>query len=194
MLLEGLRAGEELLQAQGPYPGRFSQEEDLLLHRRGGQYLLAMKLYYGRRHYLAWVELYNIAEGFFRSPLEGTLLGLLAASLGPGEALHVEYGQDGETREALILGAPAACTRLGHLLWGLGFSWFKDYYIAEGFREGGQKLQAEKPLDGRALSRHRQALRAELEAFLRKPPPENPSLRGARARATKLLQELRHPA
>ncbi|MHA1209321.1 MAG: DUF1122 family protein [Candidatus Freyarchaeota archaeon] len=33
---------------------------------------------------------------------------------------------------------------LGYKLFQLGFTWFKDWYFAEGFWEGGVKLQGEK--------------------------------------------------
>lgn len=63
----------------------------------------------------------------------------------------IAYGP-GETERALRRKVPPAATPLGLALLGAGCRWLKDYYYAEGGREGHAKLQGELPLDdaGRA--------------------------------------------
>lgn len=62
---------------------------------------------------------------------------------------------------------PPPVSRLGYKLFKLGFTWFKDWYFAEGFWEGRQKLQGEKPNDESRIRQFKQ-IYIEVEAFLEK--------------------------
>jgi hypothetical protein len=52
-----------------------------------------------------------------------------------------------------------------------GFTWFKDWYFPEGFMEGDQKLQAEKPIDEHASQRHRARWVREINVFIERAGP-----------------------
>lgn len=135
-------------------------------------HLLCMAYYPGKKpHYRPWIELFCIRENvagvsYFGSEVEDKLLEFLCAALGPGGKIFIEYYHDRETYCGLAIGIPPAITRQGYKLLNLGFTWFKDWYFAEGGHEGGQKLQAEKPLDENARRKHMQKMKAEVEAFL----------------------------
>ena len=103
-----------------------------------------------------WVDLHDV---------DPRLLTPVARVLGPGGAIMVAYGQ-GETERALRRKVPPAATPLGLELLQAGCRWLKDWYFAEGGREGHAKLQGELPLDDAHRRRAEQALRAELEAFV----------------------------
>jgi len=158
--------------------GRFREEAnyELYLGSEAGARLLVVKCFAGRQPYYArWVEVFAVlpeveVEGrrvsFAGSELEALLLDLLARELGGGEPLFIEYTYDAETSKLLRLGAPPAVTRLGFLLFQLGFTWFKDWYFPEGFMEGGPKLQCKKPASEEARLRHLARLREEVAAFI----------------------------
>lgn len=167
-LAKGVKADGRRLFARGAAPGRDAREEDLEVFRGNGREsrVLLMKLFQDGGGLYPWAELYTIFEGFHGSEAEEALLSLVAVDLPPGGAVHVEYEGDPETREGLLAGYPPPATRLGALLLYLGFTWFKDWYFAEGFREGGRKLQAEKALDEEARLRHLSSIRRELDGFL----------------------------
>jgi hypothetical protein len=93
------------------------------------------------------------------------LLGPLARALGPGGSIMVAYGH-GETERALRRKAPPAATPLGLALLDAGCRWFKDWYFAEGGREGHAKLQGELPLDDVHRRRAEAAVASELRSFL----------------------------
>jgi len=158
--------------------GRFREEAnyELYLGPGAGARLLVVKCFAGRPPYYArWVEVFavlpEVEVGGRRTPfagseLEALLLGLLAERLRGGESLFIEYTYDAETSKLLRLGAPPAATRLGFLLFQLGFTWFKDWYFPEGFMEGGPKLQCEKPASEEARLRHLSRLKEEVAAFV----------------------------
>lgn len=137
-------------------------------------HLLCMAYYPGQKpHYRPWIELFCIREkvagvSYFGSEVEDRLLEFLCAAIGPGSKLFIEYYHDRETYCGLAMGIPPAITRQGYKLLNLGFTWFKDWYFAEGGHEGGQKLQAEKPLDENARRKHMLRIKAEVEAFLKR--------------------------
>lgn len=140
--------------------------------------LLFAKVFFGRGpHFRPWVEVFGMSQSirwgkhplaYFGSALEDRLLTDYALALHPGETLHVEYQEDLETRQGLLRSFPPQVTRLGFKLWKLGFSWFKDWYFAEGEREGGLKLSANKPLDESLQKVRVQKALKEIESFLRK--------------------------
>jgi hypothetical protein len=71
-----------------------------------------------------------------------------------------------ETKIALDRGYPPIVTAIGSLLFtaGCGFG-FKDWYFAEGGREGPEKLQGFKPQDSESAKRKAAYLLGELEMF-----------------------------
>lgn len=159
--------------------GRFAEEMYIALAVIRGEErspLADAILFRGRPpHYRAWIEIFaqrpTIHIGrevirFFDSAVERTLLAEASAALGPGDAIFVDCEADEETLTAMRWGVPDAITRLGFLLFRLGFTWFKPWYYPEGFREGGQKLQAEKPLDPAARARHVRAVQEDVRRFL----------------------------
>lgn len=195
-LQKGIRADGSTIYAVPAGPGRFAVEEDLevfVKNQEGESRIVLIKLYHGRGdHHLPWAEMFAIDEGFYGSKAEKVLLGHLAGHLGPGAALYVEYDGDKETREALMRGVPPAATRLGFMLYGLGFTWFKDWYFPEGALEGGRKLQGEKPLDEEAHTRHLLSIRKELAAFVGQYPlpEENAVISASVRRARELCKAL----
>lgn len=195
-LQKGIRADGSTIYAKPAGPGRFAVEEDIevfLKTPEGESRIVLIKLYHGRgAHYLPWAEVFAIDEGFYGSKAEGKLLKLLAGHMGPGAALYVEYEGDIETRDGLMRGVPPAATRLGFMLYMLGFTWFKDWYFPEGALEGGRKLQGEKPLDGEARVRHLHSMRKELAAFVGQSPPpgENAVISASVRRARELCKAL----
>lgn len=166
-LAAGITVGELKILARKTSRGRFAEETNLeVLVKRGfyDDYLLTVKVFHGRRPFARpWAEIFNINNllsldgeplAFFGSSIEDSVMKVFADSLRGGESIFVEYFEDKETLDVLKEGLPAPLTRLGFKLFCLGFTWFKDWYFPEGFLEGGQKLQAEKPLDEEARARH----------------------------------------
>ncbi|BAN90490.1 DUF1122 family protein [Aeropyrum camini] len=158
--------------------GRFSGEFFLAVRVEGGGGLLELcnsLAFCGRGFYRPWIEIYNVSPslptiGFSStagSPVEAVLLDLAAEALGPAEPLYVEYAWDSETLYQIQRGAPAPASRLGFELWRRGFRWFKVWYHPEGFMEGGEKIQAEKPLGRDHEERLVGEVRRELEGFVR---------------------------
>ncbi|MBS7251933.1 MAG: DUF1122 family protein [Candidatus Freyarchaeota archaeon] len=160
--------------------GRFREEENLEIYvNRGGldSRLLDVKVFYGRPPYhTPWIEFFNIIPPtvlggekleFFDSPIENELLTVFSQALSEGESIFVEYYEDEETRKQLGAGLPPPVSRLGYKLFMLGFTWFKDWYFAEGFWEGGQKLQGEKP-NRESKSRQLASIYIEAKSFLEK--------------------------
>ena len=100
-------------------------------------------------------------------------LKIFANSLGNGEKIYVEYIDDKETSFGLTYNFPPAITRLGYILFNLGFTWFKDWYFPEGGSEGGQKLQGEKPLNEEFKKKHLKKIHKDVEIFLNKTKEQN---------------------
>jgi hypothetical protein len=178
-LTEGIPLDGLTLFAKRPKAGRFRREFDLDVCLREGaeeEHLLFLKAFTGwMPDYRPWVELFGIRFSlplgkqqieFADSAIETELLSLVADFLEPASHIFVEYYGDDETRRALEAGVPPAATRLGHKLFQLDFTWFKDWYFPEGFLEGGQKLQAQRPLDEESRARQLLKIREGLERFL----------------------------
>ena len=68
----------------------------------------------------------------------------IARRVGPGGSIMVAYGV-GQTEAALRRRVPPAATPLGRALIAAGCRWLKDWYFAEGGREGATKLQGTLP-------------------------------------------------
>jgi len=178
-LERGLRVSDYILYVDTVTAGRFREETDLDLYVRNGTHkahVLYVKIFDGRRPwYKPWIELFGIDRNitinsasipYIDSAFERRLLTTFSSALSAGENIFVDYHNDVETKKQLAAGFPAVVTRLGSKLHSLGFTWFKDWYFPEGYMEGEQKLQAEKPLDGGSRNRHLREIRASVETFL----------------------------
>lgn len=179
-MVEGLSVEGFQVYCKKVSKGRFREEENLEIYVKSGgleSRLLDVKIFYGRPPYhTPWVEFFNIRTPtvlggetleFFDSPIEDELLTNFSQALGEGESIFVEYYEDEETRKQLGAGLPPPVSRLGYKLFMLGFTWFKDWYFAEGFWEGGQKLQGEKP-NRESKSRQLKSIYSEAKSFLEK--------------------------
>ncbi len=182
-LNRGIHIADFELYTHAVTPGRFREENDLDLYVRNGTseaHMLFAKVFRGRKPwYKPWFELFGIdatvalnstAVPYFDSLLEQSLLTVFASALDPGENIFVDYHNDTETKNQLTAGFPAVLTRLGSKLYERGFTWFKDWYFPEGYMEGEQKLQAEKPLNGDSRNRHLRRIRSAVESFLDSAP------------------------
>jgi hypothetical protein len=137
-------------------PGRFGGESRVVIAAGGAR---ARGLWFGGRPALGlrpWVDL---------DAADPDALPAIARALGPGASIMVGYGGD-DTERALRRRVPAAATPLGLALLRAGCRWLKDWYFAEGGREGHTKLQGELPLDATHRRRAERGLRTDLEAFL----------------------------
>jgi hypothetical protein len=160
--------------------GRFSEEVNYEVYVGRGEAwvrLLAVKMFNGRPpFYRRWVELFHILPEvsfkglkyvFLNSPQERELVKCLSSQLSGGEKIFIEYIYDDETYKALEAGIPTPLTRLGYMLLENGFTWFKNWYFAEGFMEGSPKIQGEKPLDENHRMRLLREICGEVEDFLK---------------------------
>ena len=164
-------------------PGRFAEELnfEMLL---GKKTVAHGKQFLGRRYYSPWIEV--TVHGKHRE----AVLVLLCNLLPPGSHIMVEYSGDRETGEGLTHAVPAPATPLGNVLWRCGCRWFKDWYFAEGFMEGGIKLQGEKPLNASEKRKLEAAARRELHEFMLRDDKGTVFSR-ARKRAGALLKSLK---
>jgi hypothetical protein len=180
-IAEGIEIDNYKIYAKKILKGRFREEENLDICIRNDNNespLLLIKVFYGRTpYYKPWVEFYNIIGRitfahsdfeYFGSLVEEKLLSLFAHCIGTSEKIFVEYRGDEETRNQLYTGFPVPVTRLGYLLYQKGFTWFKDWYFPEGFMEGEQKLQGEKPSDEASKERHIKDIEHEVGSFVQK--------------------------
>ncbi len=179
LIRNGIRVSSYTVRAARVRQGRFAEEinADVVIEKGAcREDLLHMKIFTGRPpYYRPWIEVFGIAPEpricgktikYFDSPVEDVVLKTVADALEGGERLFVEYYRDVETMKALELGVPPPATRLGHKLFVLGFTWFKDWYFPEGFMEGGPKLQAEKALNEYQRNEALRKILGELEAFV----------------------------
>lgn len=131
--------------------------------------VMYMGIYQGNPpHYSPWIEWFSIEPSLFGSPffdsdIEESLLELCSSALTPGGKIFMEYSQDKETLRDLTIGVPTPLTRMGFLMLSHGFTWFKDWYFPEGFNEGGQKLQGEKPLNKERRKEHMKVIREKVK-------------------------------
>ncbi len=98
---------------------------------------------------------------------EERLFRLICDLIPPGGHIMVKYSSHPLTARALIFGVPPAATPLGYLMYRGGCRWYKDWYFAEGFMEGEEKLQASKPLDESRMRSKTAQIRDELREYLR---------------------------
>ena len=205
--LEALRTGIHVdghtLSIRKTLGGRFREEQNIELRIRSEDtetYVCYAKVFHGRPpDYAPWVELFDINERlelnnrticYFDSSFEDSVLRLFADNLDAGAKMFVEYCNDDETKAQLDAGVPIVISRLGCKMFRLGLTWFKDWYFPEGYMEGNQKLQGEKPLDCNARKRHVRSISEELSSFSQKFSHEDTN-RSYVGRAIARLGELR---
>ena len=173
-MVRGVRAGGLMLRGQARR-GRFPEETNISVSVCAGgccEDLFHVKAFSGRPpYYRPWIEVYNISASptcgpGFGGPVEDLVIGLASRALGPGERLFVEYTWDPVTLWELESGVPPRLSRLGFKLFSHGFTWVKDWYYPEGFMEGAQKLQGEKPLTSRDVERHLEEAAREAASVL----------------------------
>ncbi len=164
--LQGTRAGAHTLQVTGVQPGAFAGVFSFRLQVRERTVVSGL-FYRGSRYIKPWLELeYTPLSGDELDPDGEALFQLLAGLIPAGGHISVAYLEHTITARALISGVPAAATPIGYLLWRCGCRWYKDWYFAEGWKEGGIKLQGEKPLTGERARENTRKIVAELMAFL----------------------------
>ena len=95
---------------------------------------------------------------------------LLCDQLPPGSHIMVPYRTHRITAMALIFLVPPAASPIGYLLYLGGCRWYKDWYFAEGFLEGEEKLQASKPLDEARKREKTAVIKRELKQYLEREP------------------------
>ena len=96
-----------------------------------------------------------------------------------------------ETQQGLLVDIPEVTTPLGYLLFKAGFISFKDWYYAEGWREGTIKLQGFKAQDEKHRQQKLRELRVIITQFLaQEPNPRNQLEKSARTRALEIIQKL----
>ena len=143
--LDGKRLGDHTVRLGTVTRGAFAGVFSFSLRING--FTIVSGLYYaGSKWIKPWLEVDYTPVAALEG-LEEELFHILAELIPPGGHLSVFYGVHKVTARALLAGVPPAATPLGFLLWQSGFRWFKDWYFAEGWKEGGMKLQGEKPLN-----------------------------------------------
>jgi len=180
-IIKGIIINDFIIYAKRISKGRFLEEENLDIYikrERLEKHLLYIKIFHGRKpYYRPWIEFFGINTqinlggiiiNYFGSIFEHRLLLLFSKFLNKGGKIFIEYHGDEETIKQLEAGAPPSITRLGYKLFKLGFTWFKDWYFPEGFIEGGQKLQAEKPMNNKEKNRQIEHIKDEVKKFLEK--------------------------
>lgn len=135
----------------------------------------------------------SLTEGL----LDIELFKILGELVPPGGSFMVSYSLFSkesrihrETKRGLDRGYPPAVTPLGFLLFlaGCGMG-FKDWYFAEGGREGPEKLQGFKAIDPQAAKQKTRELLQELRIFSAV-PEEDDLGQTCKLRAEQVVQEL----
>jgi len=149
--------------------------------------------------YKPWIEIYynNIVKfksskivDLSKKGLDEKLFKHLSDILPVGAHIMVVYLNHEETRKGLERDVPAPATPIGYLLWKSGCTWFKDWYFAEGFREGNVKLQGNKPLNEEDRRKNLLEIRKELTDFLKKERRREKLFLDARKRAKGALKDI----
>lgn len=153
------------------------------------------------KHYNPWIEFSyknHLSFGNDREntisvreeQLEEPLFQLFAGLLPSGSHIMVGYANHKETRTGLEHEIPPPATPIGFLLWKIGCTWFKDWYIAEGFAEGEVKLQGNIAPDPESRKRQKQSIYNDLEKFRDQGTDQSNSvMQKALSRAEQILNE-----
>jgi hypothetical protein len=190
--LQGRRVGAHTLQVTEVQPGAFAGVFSFRLQVQ--ERMVVSGLFYeGSRYIKPWLELeYSPISGDERDPDGEALFQLLAELIPPGGHISVAYLDHKITARALISGVPTPATPIGYLLWRCGCRWYKDWYFAEGWKEGGIKLQGEKPLTEERARENTARIVAELTEFLKKSGYVEPEIEAiCKELAQKVLEEVK---
>jgi hypothetical protein len=191
--LHGRRFNAHTLQVVKVQPGAFAGVYSFSL-AVAGRIVVSGLFYEGSRYIKPWLELdYAPIAGDELDTSGAALFQLLAAELiPPGGHISIAYLEHKITARALLSGVPAAATPLGFLLWRCGCRWYKDWYFAEGWKEGGIKLQGEKPLTDARAQANTARIVAELTAFVKKGGYVEPEIEQiCKELATRILEEVK---
>jgi len=185
-LKDGVQKSNFFLKSKNFEDGRIKNQEYFNLYLKikdQEKMLMRMSIYKGKEpYYQPWVEMFSIKDSiifgrkefhYFGSEVEDELLDLLTSKMDEGSRIFIEYQHDKTTMKQLSSGVPAPSSRLGYKLFNRGFTWFKDWYFSEGFHEGNQKLQAEKPIDQKRRRNHLDNIKNQIKDFLKKHRDEN---------------------
>jgi hypothetical protein len=180
LTLEGKKLGKYAIHMSEPEPTKLRGAWRFTLHLRNAKDRVSAPVIYGRffegrgMWILPWLEVeYHSTVGFGDSELklphelELKLFKALSGILPPGGRIMVKYGGHLDTARALAMGVPPPATPLGSILWHAGFRWFKDWYFPEGWMEGDEKLQGNKPMDFEHEKKRVAAVTEKLRSFLR---------------------------
>jgi len=137
----------------------------------------------------------DVAE--LRESLQKAIAAKLGMLIPPGGRLWLAYeafDHDGpwarETRAALAARVPLLATPIGELMFHAGcWAGLRDWYIAEGGREGPRKLQGNKAQDDGHARRCAETLIRELDGFMARPSEQEVVVR-AQARARRIVPDL----
>jgi len=205
-VLSGKKLNGYVLHVGNISRGRFIEETnfELYLNAIDGQTsknpAVKGKYFSGRgKVYQPWLEIYYYNRVKFKSKIvdlsEGRLDEKLFKHLSdllPANAhIMVVYLNHEETKKGLERGVPAPATPIGYLLWKSGFTWFKDWYFAEGFWEGDVKIQGDKPIDNENRRKDLLEIHKELTEFLKKEKGEERLFLDARKRAEDVLEVIK---
>jgi hypothetical protein len=191
--LHGRCFNAHTLQVIAVQPGAFAGVYSFSL-AVAGRTVVSGLFYEGSRYIKPWLELdYTPIAGDELDPSGEPLFQLLAAELiPPGGHISIAYLDHRITARALLSGVPAVATPVGYLLWRCGCRWYKDWYFAEGWKEGGIKLQGEKPLTDARAQENTLRIVAELTAFLKTGGYVEPEVEQiCKELATRILEEVK---
>jgi hypothetical protein len=181
--LEGKKLNGFTINVNNVSKGRFIEESDFELHLKTKKREISKnpvikgKYFSGRgKNYSPWLEIYyyNYVEfnssniDLSKAKIEQKLFDYLSCLLPKGSHIMVVYVNHKETQDGLQLGIPAPITPIGYLLLKSGFTKFKDWYFAEGGKEGDVKLQGEKALSKDNEKKNLEKIKKELVEFLKK--------------------------
>lgn len=186
--------------------GRFSEETNfkLLLKNTQGEVsespILRGKYYSGRgKYYRPWIEFDFTEKIDFESSSEKIsnhtlqkLFQTVSSVIPPGGWIFVVYEGHKETEEGLNKLIPPVATPIGFFLYKSGCVWFKNWYFAEGGKEGRKKLQGEKPRNEKAKRKSLAKIYQELMDFQNTQGDNNQEIfvKGLK-RAKKVMKEIK---
>ncbi len=143
--LDNLKIGDYSIKLERYEQGRFKEEFNFVFSlfykgRKVSEMFLHGKIFFGRKpHYRPWIEV-AYDENVERHVVIDFLKALLSI-MPEGSSAMVDY--DFETYK-LLLREPPENTWIGKLMKECGYGNFRNWYIPEGYKEGGPKLQGWK--------------------------------------------------
>lgn len=185
--------------------GRFKEETNfkILLENNQGEIsespVLQGKHYSGRgKHYRPWIEFDFTDKINFESSSEilsdytlQKLFQTTSSIIPAGGWIFVVYERHEKTEKGLNKLIPPAATRIGFFLYKSGCVWFKNWYFAEGGKEGRKKLQGEKPQDEKIKRKSLARIYQELVDFQNTLEDTNEEIFiNGRERAKKVMKEI----